>query len=220
MLALTYPATPRYDRAMGLTQDSFFFDALSEHAQKSVTASKLLLDMLDRPQDAPGIARQIKEIEHEGDRITHRCLAALHKTWITPLDREEIHALIARLDDVLDCIEAASERIVLFEIESAMPGARLLAESLLAGCTAMSSATGLLRNMKDRDRLLALCVEINQHENAADTHYREALAALFKQGNDPLLVLKWRDIYDQLEDASDRCEDVANIIEGVVLEHA
>ncbi|WP_438013802.1 DUF47 family protein [Sorangium sp. So ce315] len=205
---------------MGLTRDAVFFDALAEHAQKSVSASELLLEMLDRLQDAPEIARRIKEIEHEGDRITHRCLEALHKTWITPLDREEIHALITRLDDVLDCIEAASERIVLFEIQSAMPEARQLAESVVTACVTMSAATSSLRDMKDRDRLLELCVEINRHENAADAHYRVALAALFKQGSDPLLVMKWRDIYDQLENATDRCEDVANIIEGVVLEHA
>lgn len=205
---------------MGLTQDAIFFDALAEHAQKSVTASKLLLDMLERLEDATALARKIKEIEHEGDRITHRCLAALHKTWITPLDREEIHALITRLDDVLDCIEAASERIVLFEIESAMPEARPLAESVVAACVTMSAATSSLRDVKDGARLLELCVEINRHENVADAHYRAALAALFKQGTDPLLVLKWRDIYDQLENATDRCEDVANIIEGVVLEHA
>ncbi|WP_437618064.1 DUF47 domain-containing protein [Sorangium sp. So ce1151] len=205
---------------MGLTKDAVFFDALSEHAQKSVAASRLLLDILDRPEEAPAIAKRIKDIEHEGDRITHRCLAALHKTWITPLDREEIHALITRLDDVLDCIEAASERIVLFEIQSVMPEARPLAEAVVAACDTMSAATSSLRDVKDGARLLELCVEINRHENAADTHYRAALAALFKQGSDPLLVLKWRDIYDQLENATDRCEDVANIIEGVVLEHA
>lgn len=205
---------------MGLTQDAIFFDALAEHAQKSVTASKLLLDMLERLEDATALARKIKEIEHEGDRITHRCLAALHKTWITPLDREEIHALITRLDDVLDCIEAASERIVLFEIQSAMAEARPLAEAVVAACVTTSAATSSLRDVKDGARLLELCVEINRHENVADAHYRAALAALFKQGTDPLLVLKWRDIYDQLENATDRCEDVANIIEGVVLEHA
>ncbi|WP_437900742.1 DUF47 domain-containing protein [Sorangium sp. So ce124] len=211
---------PDYQFGMGLTQDAFFFDALAEHAQKSATASKLLLEMLDRLEDAPAIAKRIKEIEHEGDRITHSCLAALHTTWITPLDREEIHALITRLDDVLDCIEAASERIVLFEIKSAIAEARLLAESVVAACVTMSAATSSLRDVKNRARLLEFCVEINRHENAADAHYRVALAALFKQGSDPLLVMKWRDIYDQLENATDRCEDVANVIEGVVLEHA
>jgi predicted phosphate transport protein (TIGR00153 family) len=205
---------------MGLTRDAYFFDALADHAQKSVTASKLLVEMLDRLDDAPAIATKITNLEHEGDKITHGCLAALHQTWITPLDREEIHALITRLDDVLDCIEAVSERIVLFEIRSATTESRELAEALVGSCMAMSEATRSLRDLKDRDKLLELCVQINQHENAADAVYRVALAALFKQGNDPLVVMKWRDIYDQLENASDRCEDVANIIEGVVLEHA
>jgi predicted phosphate transport protein (TIGR00153 family) len=205
---------------MGMTRDAVFFAALANHAQKSVTASKLLVDMLDRLEDASKLAKMIKDLEHEGDKITHDCLAALHQTWITPLDREEIHALITSLDDVLDCIEAASERIALFEIDSATPEARELAKSIVEACSAMSSATRLLSDLKQPSKILELCVEINKHENAADAVYRTGLASLFKKGNDPLLVMKWRDIYDQLENTTDRCEDVANIIEGVVLEHA
>ncbi|MGK4005139.1 DUF47 family protein [Sorangium sp. So ce1036] len=205
---------------MGLTRDAVFFDALADHAQRSVAASKLLLEMLDRIEDAPGLAKRISDLEHEGDKITHGCLAALHQTWITPLDREEIHALITRLDDVLDCIDAASMRIVLFEVGGALPEARELAQAVVDACTVMSSAVQSLKDMKRQPDLLALCVEINERENAADGLYRKALAALFKKGNDPLLVMKWRDIYDLLENATDRCEDVANIIEGIVLEHA
>ncbi|WP_437941869.1 DUF47 domain-containing protein [Sorangium sp. So ce341] len=205
---------------MGLTRDAVFFDALANHAQRSVAASELLLEMLDQLDEAPALARRISDLEDEGDKITHGCLAALHQTWITPLDREEIHALITRLDDVLDCIEAASVRIVLFEVGSALPEARQLAQSVVDSCTAMSTAVQSLRDLKRQPNLLELCVEINKLENAADGHYRTALAALFKKGNDPLLVMKWRDIYDLLENATDRCEDVANIIEGIVLEHA
>jgi hypothetical protein len=207
-------------RAMGLTRDAVFFDALANHARKSVAAGKLLVEMLEELDHAPAIAKRIKDLEHEGDKITHDCLAALHQTWITPLDREEIHALITRLDDVLDSIEAVAERIVLFEIQTATPEARELAQSVVESCNAMCSAAESLRDLKQPSRILQLCVEINQHENAADAVYRVALAALFKHGTDPLLVMKWRDIYDQLENATDRCEDVANIIEGVVLEHA
>ncbi|WP_437785710.1 DUF47 domain-containing protein [Sorangium sp. So ce1097] len=205
---------------MGLTRDAFFFDALADHAQRSVAASELLLKMLDRLDDAPALAKKISDLEDQGDKITHGCLAALHQTWITPLDREEIHALITRLDDVLDCIEAASVRLVLFEIDSPLPEARQLAHSVVESCTAMSSAVQSLRDLKRQPNLLELCVEINKLENKADGHYRAALAALFRKGNDPLLVMKWRDIYDLLESATDRCEDVANIIEGIVLEHA
>ncbi|XYI02837.1 DUF47 domain-containing protein [Sorangium sp. So ce1128] len=205
---------------MGLTRDAVFFDALANHAQRSVEASELFLEMLDRLDDAPAFAKKISDLEDEADKITHECLAALHQTWITPLDREEIHALITRLDDVLDCIEAASVRLVLFEIDGALPEARQLAQAVVDSCTVMSSAVQSLRNLKRQPNLLELCVEINKLENAADGHYRTALAALFRKGNDPLLVMKWRDIYDLLENATDRCEDVANIIEGIVLEHA
>lgn len=205
---------------MGLTRDAVFFDALANHAQRSVAASELLLEMLDRLDDAPALAKRISDLEDEGDKITHGCLAALHQTWITPLDREEIHALITRLDDVLDCIEAASVRLVLFEVGNALPEARQLAQAVVDSCTVMSSAVQSLRDLKRQPNLLELCVEINKLENVADGHYRTALAALFKKGNDPLLVMKWRDIYDLLENATDRCEDVANIIEGIVLEHA
>ncbi|WP_437650551.1 DUF47 domain-containing protein [Sorangium sp. So ce362] len=205
---------------MGLTRDAVFFDALANHAQRSVAASELLLEMLDRPADAPALAKRISDLEDEGDRITHGCLAALHQTWITPLDREEIHALITRLDDVLDCIDAASMRLVLFEVGDTLPEARQLAQAVVDSCTVTSSAVQSLRDLKRQPHLLELCVEINKLENTADGHYRTALAALFKKGNDPLLVMKWRDIYDLLESATDRCEDVANIIEGIVLEHA
>ncbi|WP_437593667.1 DUF47 domain-containing protein [Sorangium sp. So ce1000] len=205
---------------MGLTRDAVFFDALANHAQRSVAASELLLEMLDRLDDAPALVQQISDLEDEADKIAHECLAALRQTWITPLDREEIHALVTRLDDVVDCIEAASVRLVLFEIGSALPEARLLAQAVVDACTVMSSAVHSLRDLKRQPHLLELCVEINKIENVADGHYRRALAALFKKGNDPLLVMKWRDIYDLLENATDRCEDVANIIEGIVLEHA
>lgn len=205
---------------MGRTRDAVFFDALADHAQRSLSASRLLLEMLEQIEDAPRLAKDISELEHEGDKLTHGCLAALHKTWITPLDREEIHALITRLDDVLDCIDAASLRIVLFEISSATPEARDLAQTVVQACTAVSTAIVALKDLKDQKKLLDLCVEINEHENTADRVYRTALASLFKKENDPLLVMKWRDIYDLLEAATDRCEDVANIIEGVVLEHA
>ncbi|WP_437492366.1 DUF47 family protein [Sorangium sp. So ce1014] len=205
---------------MGLTRDAVFFDALANHAQRSVAASELLLEMLDRPADAPALSKRISDLEDEGDKITHGCLAALHQTWITPLDREEIHALITRLDDVLDCIDAASVRLVLFEVGDTLPEARQLAQAVVDSCTVTSSAVQSLRDLKRQPHLLELCVEINKLENTADGHYRTALAALFKKGNDPLLVMKWRDIYDLLESATDRCEDVANIIEGIVLEHA
>jgi predicted phosphate transport protein (TIGR00153 family) len=206
---------------MALTRDDVFFNAFDTHAAKSVEASKLLVEMLADISKAPKLSKRIKDLEHEADKITHDCVAALHQTWITPLDREEIHALISRLDDVLDSIEAASERVILFEISEVTPEVKDLAQAVVASCEAMHSAVQSLRDInKQSKKILALCVEINKHENTADLAYRTAVAKLFKPGNDPLLVMKWRDIYDHLETATDQCEDVANIIEGVVLEHA
>ena len=206
---------------MALTRDDVFFQSFNDHAARSVEASKLLAEMLADLQKAPDLAKRIKELEHQGDKITHDCVAALHQTWITPLDREEIHALITRLDDVLDEIEAASERVILFEITESTPEGVDLAKAVCASCEAMHTAVRTLRDVsKEGQKLLSLCVEINKHENTADLSYRKAVANLFKHGKDPLLVMKWRDIYDHLETATDRCEDVANILEGVVLEHA
>jgi predicted phosphate transport protein (TIGR00153 family) len=205
---------------MALSRDNLFFSAFSNHAAKAVEASKLLVEMWKDMSQAPSCAKRIKDLEHEADKITHDCVAALHQTWITPLDREEIHALITRLDDVLDSIEAASERIILFEISEGTPEGLVLCEAVVASCEAVHSAVQSLRDLKHSKRLLELCIEINKHENTADLAYRTAIAKLFKSGSDPLLVMKWRDIYDHLETATDRCEDVANIIEGVVLEHA
>src|SRR5262249_10460941 len=131
------------------------------------------------------------------------------------------HALITRLDDVLDLIEAASERIVLFEIAEPTPESKELGEALVGSCLAIADAIRSLCDVKQKGkRLLELCIEINKQENKADVVYRTALSRLFKYEKDPILVMKWRDIYDQLENAADVCEDVANIIEGVVLEHA
>src|SRR5689334_1832303 len=126
---------------MALTRDAVFFTALSDHAQKSAAASRLLADMFERIEDAPSIAERIKDLEHDGDKITHTCLAALHQTWITPLDREEIHSLITRLDDILDCIEAVSERVVLFEIKTSTPEARELAQKVVLSVAAVCAAT-------------------------------------------------------------------------------
>lgn len=206
---------------MALTKDDIFFNAFTTLAQKSVEASKKLVQMLETSSDTKKLAKEISDLEHQGDKATHDCVAALHQTWITPLDREEIHALVTRLDDVLDAIEAAAERIVLFELDGGNPEGMALARAVVSACETTQSAVDLLRSIeKHNKKLLDLCIEINHHENTADQAYRTAIAKLFKTGNDPLMVMKWRDVYDHLETATDRCEDIANIIEGVVLEHA
>jgi len=202
-------------------KDDVFFRAFTDHASRSVDAAKLLLQAFQKLDEKERLAMAIAEAEGAGDRITHETVKRLHETWITPLDRFDIHGLITRLDDVLDLIEAVAERLVLFEISEARPHAVELVRVLQKTCEDMHKAMGLLPNLAAKSKeLLEICVEINRLENEADQIYRRAIAELFKPGNDPIEVMKWRDLFDNLEAATDRCEDVANIVEGVVLEYA
>ncbi len=202
-------------------KDEVFFQAFVEHASKSVEAAGLLLDMLEHPERKERLALEIGEKESAGDHVTHDTVKRLHETWITPLDRFDIHGLISKLDDVLDLVEAVAERLVLFEIQKVRPAALELARVLLKACEDVQRAMLLFPKLAAKGKeLLDLCVEINRLENEADAIYRRAIAELFRNGNDPIDVMKWRDIFDTLEEATDRCEDVANIVEGVVLEYA
>jgi predicted phosphate transport protein (TIGR00153 family) len=203
------------------SKDDVFFQAFSEHAARSVEAASLLIEMFEHPDQVGRIALEIGEKESAGDRITHDTVKRLHETWITPLDRFDIHGLISKLDDVLDFIEAVAERLVLFEIHSTRAPAIELSRVLHKACADVHRAMLLFPKLASKGKdLLDICVEINRLENEADAIYRRAIAELFKPGNDPMEVMKWRDIFDNIESATDRCEDVANIVEGVVLEYA
>jgi hypothetical protein len=204
---------------MTLTRDKEFWNAFTEHAARTVRAAGLLVEMLEHPDRRVKLVQEISDLEHEGDKITHDTVLALHQTWITPLDREEIHGLISRLDDVLDFIDAAADRIALYEITNVRSEAIDIAKILELSCSELQRAMVMLQNMKDAKPLLALCMHINRHEHDADMIFRRGLARLFNERNDPLDVMKWRDILESIETATDRCEDVANIIEGIVLEH-
>lgn len=206
---------------MSLTRDKVFWTAFSAHTRCTVEAAGLLTAMLEDPANSAELAKRISKLESEGDKITHDTVLALHQTWITPLDREEIHGLITRLDDVLDFLEAASERIALYEINDRRPDAIELSKVLEKSVQDVDRAVNMLQSIKDAKPLLDLCAAINRHERDADQIFRRSLARLFKdESNKPLEVLKWRDILEAIETATDRAEDVANIIEGIVLEHA
>jgi predicted phosphate transport protein (TIGR00153 family) len=204
---------------MALTRDKEFWTAFTSHAQLTVRAAGLLVEMLEHPERRQQLVQEISDLEHEGDKITHDTVLALHQTWITPLDRESIHGLISRLDDVLDFVDAAADRIALYEIELARPEAVDIARILQLSCTEIQRAMDMLQNMKDAKSLLALCMHVNRHEHDADQIFRRGLARLFNERTEPLELMKWRDILESIETATDRCEDVANIIEGIVLEH-
>jgi len=203
-----------------LPKEKSFFDFFESHARLTVEGTKELCEMLENGANIETRARRIADIEHETDVITHRCVEALHKTFITPIDRDSIHRLITRMDDIMDFVEAAAERIALYELATMTQDVRELAAVLHRAAIKVQEACTSLRNMKNPQRILQLSIEINRLENEGDAILRRAVARLFKEEKDPILVIKWKEIYENLEMATDRCEDVANIIEGVVLEHS
>jgi hypothetical protein len=202
-----------------LPRETSFFDFFEQHAVLTIEGSKELLSLVTTGANIPTKCRRISDIEHETDTITHRCVEALHKTFITPIDRDSIHRLITRMDDVMDFVEAAAERIDLYELTVMTPDVRDMADVLHRATLQVEAAMRGLRSMKTPQATLKLCIDINRLENEADAILRRSVARLFKEEKDPITIIKWKEVYENLENASDRCEDVANIIEGVILEH-
>lgn len=202
------------------SSDTLFFDAFRKHAEHTLEAALLVRRMFDQLDRAKEIAKEVVENEHAGDTITHETMRRLHETWITPFDRGDIHTLISRMDEVLDLTEAVAKRVVLFEIDEARPPVKDLADILVKSAQVTLEATKELPTLKKSPHLLELCRKLGDLENEADDLYRKAIAQLYKAGNDPLVVMKWRDIFDALETAMDKCNDVANVLEGVVLEYS
>jgi uncharacterized protein Yka (UPF0111/DUF47 family) len=197
-----------------------FFDDFEKLAATTLEGTRLLRALLEDFTDVPRKVQEIKEVEHRGDDITHRAFERLHTNFITPFDRPEIHRLLSRIDDVLDLADAASERLGLYEVGTVLPDARELAAILVSAVETMEEAVRGLRDVRNPARVLEACKQVNVYENKGDFLIRRAIANLFKGGHDPLYVIKWKEILDLMEDAIDRSEDVANVIEGVVLEHA
>ena len=203
-----------------LPRETSFFDFFEEHAALTIEGTKEFLSMATTGANIPAKCRRISDIEHETDTITHRCVEALHKTFITPIDRDQIHRLITRMDDIMDYVEAAAERIELYELTTMTADCRDLADALHRAAQQVEGAVRGLRTLKEPQATLKLCIDINRLENETDAILRRSVARLFKDEKDPILVIKWKEIYENLESAADRCEDVANIIEGVILEHS
>lgn len=203
-----------------LPKETSFFDFFEQHAALTVEGTKEFLSLVTTGANIETKAKRVSDIEHETDVITHRCVEALHKTFITPIDRDNIHRLITRMDDVMDFVEAAAERIALYELSVMTQDVRDLADVLVRAAQQVELATKGLRNLKDPQSILKQCIDINRLENESDQILRRAVARLFKEEKDPIMVIKWKEVYENLENAADRCEDVANIIEGVILEHS
>ncbi len=203
-----------------LPQQHGFFDNFERHVDLAIEGAKLLVNFLD-DLEAPGPkARRIKEVEHEADVVTHQTIDMLRKTFVTPFDRNEIQHLTSALDNIVDAMEAAAERLWLYEITQATAEARRLAQNLVSATAQLQVAVQGLRHVKrDRDKIMTACVEIDRLENENDEMLREGLAKLFKHERDPVYIMKWKEIYEILEEATDRCEDATDVIEGVVLEN-
>ncbi len=203
-----------------LPRETSFFDFFEQHAALTIEGTKEFLSLVTTGANINAKCRRISDIEHETDTITHRCVEALHKTFITPIDRDSIHRLITRMDDVMDFVEAAAERVELYELTVMTADVRDLSDALHRAAVQVEQAVRGLRDLKDPNATLKLCIDINRLENEADAILRRSVARLFKEEKDPIMVIKWKEVYENLENATDRCEDVANIIEGVILEHA
>jgi uncharacterized protein len=195
-----------------------FFDLFDQQSAHIIRAAGLLHELVHNFADARAKTHLIKEVEHQGDQITHEIVKRLNTTFITPIDREDIHALATRLDDVLDYIEASAERLVVYRIKEPTSACRAMAEVIVMTCAAMDRAIKCLRTMDAGFHEHA--VEVNRLENAADNLLRDSLAALFDEQGDPIEVIKWKEIYETMEIVTDRCEDVANVIEGIILKMA
>src|SRR4029434_5293819 len=203
-----------------LPREEDFFGLFERHAALTVEGAKEMQRLVQGNENIRALAARIKEIEHETDVITHTCVERLHKTFITPLDRDDIHRLITRMDDVMDYIESAAAAVMLYELSEMTTPAQELADVLLQSTRAVAVAVAGLKTVKHAKTILDACIEVNRLENVGDEILRTALADLFRGASDPLLVLKWKEVYEALENATDRCEDVGNDIEGVVREHA
>ncbi|HUO56872.1 MAG TPA: DUF47 family protein [bacterium] len=197
-----------------------FFDVFDQHAATCVEGSQIFLDMLEHFQDAPAKVRRLKDAEHHADEITHHTMEMLHKTFVTPIDRDQIHQLISDMDDVMDLIDGAARRMMLYGVTEIPPDLMELAKVLHHATLELQVAVKNLRNLKNAKQILKSCIEINKLENDGDAIRDAAIAKLIKQEKDAVQVLVWKEIFESVETAIDKCEDVANVIEGVVLENA
>jgi hypothetical protein len=203
-----------------LPKSEEFFDLFEEGAANLVKIAELFRELVEKWEGVEDKVREITELEHKGDDVIHRIMANLHSTFLTPLDREDIASLAQRLDDVVDFIQAAAEHMLIYKIACPTKSALELANVIVDAAHEVERAMPGLRRRAALGQMLARCVELNRLENEADRILRRALGELFENGTDVIDIIKWREIYEYMETATDRCEDVANVLEGVALKHA
>jgi predicted phosphate transport protein (TIGR00153 family) len=203
-----------------IPKDEGFFDILEEASENVVKGAKAFRELVSHWSLNSELIPQIREIEHEGDRMTHEVIDRLNRTFITPIDREDIHGLAKELDDVIDIIQATMDRMQLYRIETSSPVLLQMVEVLLRSTEVVDKAIKSLRDMKHTRRTLDFCIEVNRLENEADAIFKTALGELFSEKRDVLDIIRWKEVYEAAEFANDKCEDIANIIEGIIVKNA
>jgi predicted phosphate transport protein (TIGR00153 family) len=206
-----------------MPREGRFFHLFDNHAKLIVDGALALADVLrhyENGKDRDAGIKHIEDAEHAADRITHETVQLLHTTFVTPFDRDDIHRLISRMDDVLDLIQDTAESLVLYDIQKVTPEATQLAELVLRCAERVQSAVGLMASMADAPAILKICQEIDKLESEADKVMRGAISELFRHESDVRQLIKLKAVYESLESATDKCQDVANVIESVVLENA
>ena len=203
-----------------IPREEKFFELFEESARNMVKASQVLKEMIDTWEFVGERVAEIRELEHVGDTITHQIMAQLNRTFVTPFDREDIALLAHTLDDVTDFIDAAADAMLIYKVESPTRRAKELADIIVQAATEVERVMPRLRRRSELKQIPEYCVEINRLENMADRVFRSAMAELFDNTTDIAKIIKWREIYEHMESATDRCEDVANVLEGVALKHA
>jgi predicted phosphate transport protein (TIGR00153 family) len=200
-----------------LPRDPTFFDLFVEAGQNTLQAARLLDEMMGTWPDAGGLGREILKAEQEGDRITHDIVKRLNSTFVTPIDREDIYGLATKLDDIVDFTEEAADFLGLYQIEAPMSQAQALTKVLVAACEQLAAGLEHLREFKGLDKYW---IEIHRLENDGDRISRDAVASLFSNGIDPMVVIRWKDMFAVLENAIDATETAAQILEGIVIKNS
>lgn len=202
-----------------LPQEVDFFNLFDQHAALVVQASEQFLKIVSQESfDLALTGNPIKNLEHEADQIVHQCLDALHKIFITPIDRDLIYRLISSMDDIIDALNTAYTDLIIFRLTSPTSELQHLANVVVLSVQKVEEAVKGLRQIKDSDAISKICVEIHRLENEADDLLHQAVAVLFEKEADAKVIIKWKEIYESLEEATDFCEDVADTVQSIILE--
>lgn len=203
-----------------IPRNYLFYDLFERNAHNLIVAAELLVDLLEYFENVEMKTSRLKELEHEADTTTHEIYRQVHQTFVTPLDREDIASLAQRMDDVMDYMEGASTAIRIYAITKPLPAARALADLIRLQCVQLEKAVCILRHPRRLKQILEYMKEVNRLENEADSLFLNATADLFQGEMSSVEIIKWRDIYDQLERATDSAEQVAHVLEAIVLKNA